>query len=48
MSISDSIERNVGAYVRFDAVEAFVLGSRLVSTGDLIIRVYVVYHCVIP
>ena len=48
MSISDSIEGNIDADIGFDAVEVFVLGSRLVSTGDLIIRVYIVYHCMIP
>ena len=48
MSISDSIEGNIDADIGFDVVEAFVLGSRLVTTGDSIIRVYVVYHCMIP
>ena len=48
MSVSDSIELNVNADVPLDAIEVFVLRSRLVSTGDLVIRVYVVYHCVIP
>jgi len=48
MSISDSIEGNIDADIGFDVIEVFVLGSHLVSTGDLIIRMNVVYHCVIP
>ena len=39
MSISDSIEGSIDADIGFDAIEVFVLGSRLVSTGDLVIRI---------
>jgi len=48
MSIFDSIEGNIDSDVGFDVIEVFVLGSRLVSTGDLIICMYIVYHCMIP
>ncbi len=37
MSISDSIEGNIDADIGLDAVEVFVLRSRLVLTGDLVI-----------